>query len=87
MSKPTSMTSKGQVTIPKDVREELGLEPFDKIEIVSDGTGGARLTKVRPRLRELMGSLPANGLSVDDAMERAPALRARDLAAKHLSNK
>ncbi|MBM3932842.1 MAG: AbrB/MazE/SpoVT family DNA-binding domain-containing protein [SAR202 cluster bacterium] len=32
------VTSKGQVTIPKDVRERLGIEPGDEIEFVeSDG--------------------------------------------------
>jgi AbrB family looped-hinge helix DNA binding protein len=33
------MTSKGQVTIPKDVRERLGLRPGDEIEFVEDRRG------------------------------------------------
>lgn len=33
------ITSKGQVTIPQQVRRELGLEPGDEVEIVvRDGT-------------------------------------------------
>ncbi|MGI9002637.1 MAG: AbrB/MazE/SpoVT family DNA-binding domain-containing protein [Pseudonocardia sp.] len=33
------ITSKGQVTIPEQVRRELGLEPGDEVEIVvRDGT-------------------------------------------------
>ena len=33
----TKITSKGQVTIPKDVRERLGLRPGDEIEFVEEG--------------------------------------------------
>lgn len=35
----TKVTSKGQVTIPKDVRERLGLRPGDEIEFVEDRRG------------------------------------------------
>ena len=35
----TKVTSKGQVTIPKDVRERLGLRPGDEIEFVQDRRG------------------------------------------------
>ena len=33
----TTLTRKGQVTIPTEVRDELGLKPFDKIEVTGDG--------------------------------------------------
>jgi AbrB family looped-hinge helix DNA binding protein len=36
------ITSKGQVTIPQQVRRELGLEPGDEVEIVVDA-GAARI--------------------------------------------
>lgn len=36
----TTMTSKGQNTIPKEIRESLGLQPYDKLSfsLLSDGT-------------------------------------------------
>ncbi|MBM3943529.1 MAG: AbrB/MazE/SpoVT family DNA-binding domain-containing protein [SAR202 cluster bacterium] len=35
----TRVTSKGQVTIPKEVRERLGLRPGDEVEFIEeDGT-------------------------------------------------
>ncbi len=33
------VTSKGQITIPKDVRERLGLRPGDEVAFVEDGEG------------------------------------------------
>ena len=39
------LTDKGQVTIPKHVRDGLGLRPGDEVEFVAEG-GGYRLRKV-----------------------------------------
>ena len=33
----TSITSKGQVTIPKEIRKALGLKTGDRVEFVADG--------------------------------------------------
>lgn len=41
------ITSKGQVTIPKSVRERLGLKPGDQIEFIED-RGGFRIEKRVP---------------------------------------
>ena len=50
MSEPTTMSSKGQVTIPRDVRDRLGLQAGDKIawSLLSNGT-----VVVRPKTRRL----------------------------------
>jgi antitoxin PrlF len=40
------LTDKGQVTIPKQVRDELGLRTGDEVEFVADANGGYRLRKV-----------------------------------------
>jgi AbrB family looped-hinge helix DNA binding protein len=51
MSELTTMSSKGQVTIPRDVRERLGLQGGDKIawSLLSNGT-----VVVRPKTRRLV---------------------------------
>jgi AbrB family looped-hinge helix DNA binding protein len=73
----TTLTSKGQLTIPKAVREQLGLKPFDKIEVVVDG-GEARLRRARPSLAEIAGTLPP----LDEVVEEMPRI-AREERARH----
>jgi len=50
MSQAT-MTSKGQITVPKDVRDELGLEPGTKVDFVRIS---AREYRLRPKNRSVM---------------------------------
>jgi AbrB family looped-hinge helix DNA binding protein len=52
-----SLTRKGQLTIPKAVREALGLKPFDRVEVEVVGQE-ARLRKVPLTLDDLVGILP-----------------------------
>lgn len=40
-----NITSKGQVTIPKDIRKALGIEPGGQVRFEIDGTGEVRLRK------------------------------------------
>jgi AbrB family looped-hinge helix DNA binding protein len=40
------LTDRGQVTIPKQVRDALGLRPGDEVEFVTDGGGGYLFRKV-----------------------------------------
>lgn len=83
MGKTMTLTSKGQVTIPKDLRDELGLRPFDRIEIVADGTGGARLRKARLSLEEVAGMFPALGIPVDEIDRVAKEARDEHYADKY----
>jgi antitoxin PrlF len=58
MSRAT-LTSKGQLTVPKEVRERLGLRRGDRVVFVFEGDS-VRLKVERSRsLEELRGSLPA----------------------------
>lgn len=61
----TTMTTKGQFTMPKEVRDDLGLKPGDRIEFVK--RGGEYVLKVRNvRAADLAGFLgkPPNGRHV-----------------------
>jgi AbrB family looped-hinge helix DNA binding protein len=77
MPKATTVTTKGQVTIPIEIREALGIEPHDKVEFVLDGNG-ARLRK-RLSISEIAGSIPPlpSVMTVEDAIHEAKEERAR----------
>jgi AbrB family looped-hinge helix DNA binding protein len=76
MNGVTSLTRKGQVTLPKAVREALGLKPFDRIEVeVVDGE--AHLRKARLSLDEIAGVLPPLDVAVEDMPPIAKDERAR----------
>ena len=60
------ITSKGQLTIPKPVRDRLGLKPGDELEFIEDGgafrinkcVGPSPFRKWRGFLKELAGQDP-----------------------------
>jgi AbrB family looped-hinge helix DNA binding protein len=55
---PTAtVTSKGQVTIPRKVRETLRLRPGDRVEFVLGEDGGVRLRAGEVDVSELRGLL------------------------------
>ena len=45
MTKQSNLTVKGQVTIPKDVRDALGLKPGEPVEFIWDGADEAIIRK------------------------------------------
>lgn len=63
------LTSKGQVTIPADVRRRLGLSPGDRLAFVLDGDQ-VRLVRRENRIEAAFGVCkPAQSVS-DEDMER-----------------
>lgn len=67
------ITSKGQITIPQQVRRELGLEPGDEVEVVvRDGTATILPTRgASGRGRRIVDALLGRGdaeLSTDEIM-------------------
>ena len=54
----STLTSKGQTTIPKDVRRHLGLKPGDKIRFLVEDDGRVVVLPATLHLRDLRGSLP-----------------------------
>ena len=52
-----TLTSKGQVTIPKEVRDRLRLRAGDRVEFVVAEDGTVRVRPVRRDIRDLAGIL------------------------------
>lgn len=42
------LTSRGQVTISKDLRKHLGIKPGEKIDVVKANDGSLKLTAAKP---------------------------------------
>lgn len=70
MALESTVTTKGQTTLPKDVRDRLGLAPGDKVRYLIIGD---EVRLVRPRkVMTLCGSLPHDGDAVSlDRMDQA----------------
>ncbi len=67
-----TMTSKGQITVPKDVREALGLTPGTKVTFTRNADGNYVISTSRPRLADLAGRLAYDGPAISLAdMEAA----------------
>ena len=52
-----TLTSKGQTTIPKQVREHLKLNPGDKLDFVIESEGRVVIRPAKLDVRELKGLL------------------------------
>jgi AbrB family looped-hinge helix DNA binding protein len=71
----TTMTVKGQVTIPKDVREAAGIKPGDKVDVRATASGGVYIEKpgaaseYRKRLLALAERRLIRGITTDELME------------------
>ena len=58
MAMQATITSKGQVTVPKAIREQLHLRPGDKLDFLLDEGGGLRVEPVTEPVTALKGMLP-----------------------------
>jgi AbrB family looped-hinge helix DNA binding protein len=68
----TTVTSKGQVTIPKEVRDSLGIKPGTQVVIEATGNGEAVLRKVRhvePRPDRFDRALGASEVKWDGSVD------------------
>jgi antitoxin PrlF len=56
-----TLTSKGQTTIPKEIRDGLGLKPKDKIHFTMLADGTVIMRAKKRSIRELYGLLHKKG--------------------------
>ena len=52
------MTSKGQITVPKDVRLKLNLKPGDRVLFIVENDGAVRMRAINKDISSLIGILP-----------------------------
>lgn len=74
----STLTSKGQLTVPKIVRERLGLQPGDRVDFRLEHDGSARMLPVSRKVSDVFGMLTSckkgKPLSVDDMNQRVKAV-------------
>ena len=71
-----TMTSKGQITIPKDLREKLGLDTGDRVEFVETATGAFTLVPATRDIKLLKGMIVATRSVSVEEMNRTIRQRA-----------
>lgn len=71
-----TVTSKGQITIPAEVRQSLGVGAGDRVEFVEVATGRFEVVAVTRSVTELKGlfGMPTRSVSIEE-MNQAIAAR------------
>lgn len=54
----STITSKGQITMPKEIREKLNLHYGDKVEFLFDKSGNVYIIPQKSSLTKLKGIVP-----------------------------
>ena len=69
-----TLTSKGQLTLPKDVRDALGVGPGDRVDFVKMEDGNFAVLPATHTVKRLKGLIPSpkKAVSLED-MDRAIA--------------
>ena len=66
MSIISKITTKGQTTLPAEVRADLGVGPGDRVEYIKQPDGGYTLRKARHGLEALRGIIKVNRSYTND---------------------
>ena len=77
-----TLTSKGQITMPRAVRETLGLEAGDKVDFIADDSGGFKVVALRKEVHGLRGRFAGRASKVVSVQDMADAVQ--DEAAQRL---
>lgn len=72
-----TVTSKGQITIPKGVRETLDLQPGDRVDFVVAEGGMVVLRRASIPIEELSGILKQPGMKAVSVDQMNQAIRRR----------
>lgn len=70
----TTVTVKGQVTLPKSVRDAAGIKPGDRVEVTATAAGGVLIEKAgtqddyKQRLYDIARRRPIRGITTDELM-------------------
>jgi antitoxin PrlF len=75
------MTSKGQITVPKDVRLKLNLKPGDRVLFIVEDDGAVRMRAANRDISSLAGILPppkrtATLEEIEESIQRGAIARA-----------
>lgn len=70
------VTSKGQITLPIELRERLGIEPGDRVVFVEQSDGTVSFRAPRGSLADMQGMLakaagPVSGAQIEDWIAQA----------------
>lgn len=78
-----TVTSKGQITLPRDVRRALDVQAGDRVDFVPDERGGFRVVPLRVDIRSLRGRFagrlakPPTVKEMNEAIESEAAARCK----------
>ncbi len=76
-----TITSKGQITVPKEVRKHLGLRRGDRVDFSIDAEGNVQMRAAKRSVRELFGFLKRPGaapVSIEEINESIAQSRQAD---------
>jgi antitoxin PrlF len=80
----TTVTIKGQVTLPKNVREATGIKPGDRVDVRATASGAVIIEKpgagddYKARLLALAEQRPIRGITTDEMMKETRGDPAED---------
>ena len=76
---PTAtLTSKGQMVIPKAVREQMGLKPGDTLDFITQENGDVWIRPAVEDIRRLKGALHRRGRAAVSLEDMDLAIRKRE---------
>src|SRR2546428_9491988 len=82
----SSVSPKGQITLPLEIRKRFGIKPKDKVIVTVDGDDAIKIKPLRSRLAAGFGSVPPlkQPLTWKEIEEIAREEHARKVAAEGL---